>query len=486
MLFTVSGTGRERGASREHLIRAVCEPATDINEFELALVALQRYGSYFHAQEGRYFFDTEENPDARVEFRSLLVPEDRARDLVLRLWREELFREPESAVVFTGAEQTKAELEALSTGRLRFVLAPRRLRPEERHELYFGISERNQLILLEPRDPRFDILGNRDLVKWGQRVLAAEELIATPETPRKADYERIAREDRKAILDALRRGGLIYMRVEKYGDTVAEDVFEEESVGTGLTREEVVQRLSQEVFPVQLVAEHIASRIVEVRGRTVRDVDRDYRTILGFPLPTHASSVLKAIRSLCQEGVIGVRHPRGDFSGQVPDLSESELFNATIDAPFERSRQGQHTPPTVIASPRPQGPQPPTTPPPPPVGRTETREVVIPSQQGVGALRQQVAARLEGVSGAVVTKARFAIFLEVSSGDLSTLPQAIRGSISGPGSITAEITITTEQPSSKGEVEQFVERLPNVPGASYSARLDVQVPSPQEERTEHA
>jgi hypothetical protein len=69
---------------------------------------------------------------------------------------------------------------------------------------------------------------------------------------------------------------------------------------------------------------------------------------------------------------------------------------------------------------------------------------------------------------------------------LSTLPQAIRGSISGPGSITAEITITTEQPSSKGEVEQFVERLPNVPGASYSARLDVQVPSPQEERTEHA
>src|ERR1035437_9435411 len=190
------------------------------------------------------------------------------------------------------------------------------------------------------------------------------------------------------------------MRVEKYGATVAEDVFEEESVGTGLTREEVVQRLSQEVFPVQLVAEHIASRIVEVRGRTVREMYRDYRTILGFPLPTHASSVLKAIRSLCQEGVIGVRHPRGDFSGQVPDLSESELFNATIDAPFERSRQGQHTPPTVIAPPRPQGPQPPTTPPPPPVGRTETREVVIPSQQGVGALRQQVAARLEGVSAA--------------------------------------------------------------------------------------
>lgn len=489
MLFTVAGTGRERGASREHLIRAVCGPATDINEFERALVALQRYGSYFHAQEGRYFFDTEENPDARVEFRSLLVPEDRARDLLRRLWREELFRETESAVVFTDLEQAKAEMEGLSTGRLRFVLAPRRLRPEERHELYFGLNERNQVILIEPRDPRFDALGNRDLIKWAQRVLAAEELIVTTqETPRKADYERIAREDRKAILDALRRGGLTYMRVEKYGAAVAEDVFEEESLGSAMTREDVVLRLSQDVFPMELIAEHIANRSAEVRGRTVRDVDRDYRTILAFPVPTHTGSVLKAVRSLCQEGVIGIRHPRGDFSGQAPDLSESELFSATIDAPFERPRPGQPTPPAGImpTPPRPPGPSPPATAPHPPVSKVETREIVIPSQPGAGALRQQVASRLEAVSGAVVTKARFTIFLETSSGDLSTLPQAIRGSISGPGSLTAEITITTEQLCSKSEVEQFVERLPSLPGAFYSARLEVQIAQPEEQGDERA
>jgi hypothetical protein len=489
MLFTVSGTGRERGASREHLIRAVCGPGTDINEFERALVALQRYGSYFHAQEGRYFFDTEENPDARVEFRSLLVPEDRARDLVRRLWREELFREPESAVVFTGVEQAKAELEALSMGRLRFVLAPRRLRPEERHELYFGLNERNQVILLEPRDARFDASGNRDLIKWGQRVLAAEELIVTTqETPRKADYERIAREDRKLILDELRRGGLTYVRVEKYGAAVAEDEFAEERLGNAQTREEVVVKLSQEIFPVQLIAEHIGNRSVEVRGRTVRDVDRDYRTILGYPVPTHTSSVLKAIRELCHDGVIGIRHPRGNSSGQAAELNESELLNATIDAPFERPRPGQTTPPAGIAPtpPRPPGPQPLTAVPPPPLPGVETREIVVPSQPGAGALRQQVAARLEALPGAVVTKARFTIFLEISSGDLSTLPQAIRGSISGSGSLTAEITITTEDLSTKGEVEQFVERLPSLPGASYSARLEVQVTLPQEERAELA
>ena len=130
--------------------------------------------------------------------------------------------------------------------------------------------------------------------------------------------------------------------------------------------------------------------------------------------------------------------------------------------------------------------QPTPTAPPPSAPSVETREIVIPSQPGAGALRQQVAARLEALSNAVVTKARFTVFLEVSSGDLSTLPQAIRGGISGPGSLTAEVAISTEQPRSKGEVEQFVERLPNLSGASYSARLEVQLASPLDEGAEHA
>jgi hypothetical protein len=44
----LKGSGRDRGATREHLLRAVCTPTTDINEFEQALLMLQRYGSYCH------------------------------------------------------------------------------------------------------------------------------------------------------------------------------------------------------------------------------------------------------------------------------------------------------------------------------------------------------------------------------------------------------------------------------------------------------
>jgi hypothetical protein len=490
MLYTLSGTGRDRGATREYLIRAVCTPSTDINEFEKALLALQKYGSHFHAQEGRYFFDPEENADAKVEFRSLTIDSTgaRAKELIKRLWREDLFRDPQSSVVFTDVEQTKVDLEALETGRLRFVLSPRRLMAKERHALYHGLSEHNQVVLLEPKDPKFDALNSRDLIKWGQRALAAAELEPTThEAARIAEYQRIAREDKKNILDALRRAGLVYLRVERYGPDPTSDVLEEENLGGATTREDVVAKLSQDIYPTQLLAEHLGKRLDELRGRFVKDIDRDYRTILSYPIPTHHGSISKAVRLLCKDGRVGVRHPRENFSGQDPDLTETELFNATLDAPFERSRPSPlpRSDSTVVAPPS-------ATPPPPSVavprpaiqGRTES--ISIPSQPSAGALRQQLAARLQPLDGAFVSKVRFTIFLESVSGDLSSLPPALRGNLSGGGSLTAEIAITKEQVGGKADIEQLVERLPTFPGASYAAQLDAIVPTPASAETESA
>jgi hypothetical protein len=92
-----------------------------------------------------------------------------------------------------------------------------------------------------------------------------------------------------------------------------------------------------------------------------------------------------------------------------------------------------------------------------------------------------LASRLQQVAGVRVTRARFTIFLESASGDLSALPQSLRGNLSGSGSLTAEVTITKEEVGGKGDVEQIAERLPNFPGASYSARLEVLVPASGEE-----
>ena len=107
----------------------------------------------------------------------------------------------------------------------------------------------------------------------------------------------------------------------------------------------------------------------------------------------------------------------------------------------------------------------------------QVEEISVPAQPGAGGLRQALAQRLQGREGVKVRRARFTIFLEHATGDLSTLPASLRGSLSGSGALTAEITIAKEEVGGKGEVEQLAERLPNVAGAMYSARLEVVVPA---------
>ena len=116
--------------------------------------------------------------------------------------------------------------------------------------------------------------------------------------------------------------------------------------------------------------------------------------------------------------------------------------------------------------------------------RPET--ISIPSQPSAGLLRQQIASRLQVLGSSEVTRARFTIFSDINSGDLSSLPPAFRGSISGAGSVTVEISITKEKVGTKADAERLAESLPNVPGATYNARLDVLIPDSLEREVDGA
>ena len=58
-------------------------------------------------------------------------------------------------------------------------------------------------------------------------------------------------------------------------------------------------------------------------------------------------------------------------------------------------------------------------------------------------------------------------------GDLSTLPAAYRGSLSGAGDVMVEITVRRRGDFSKADVEAMAERLPAVAGAEYTAHMTV-------------
>lgn len=479
LLYTLSGVdSRTHGATRDELIRSALGPDADINDFERGLRTFEKYAAYFHTREGRYFFDREENADAKVELYSLRVSDERARKQLHDTWREDLFKEP-AAVLWLGIEDTKAALEALDKDRLRWVLAPRRLSDDDRQSLYHGLSVRNQVILLEPRDAPFDLENHPDLLKWSKRILAADSLLdMRPDATRKAEYERIAREDRAHVLGQIRRAGLVYT---KFIAAAGGLEIEEEPLGTTASREDVATFLSQQIYPPQLVGEHLEARFAEVKGLSVREIDREYRSTLGFPVPTHAGSLTRAVRSLCRERKLGIYHSRNNFCGTDPALSDTELLDAILAEPFEGSESAPLPPPRAGGSP------PPVTVQAPPGGgqgasstQGEQLSVRTGSQVGIGGLRQAVAALLGEHSSARVQRARFTVFLQQTAGDLSSLPAAYRGSLAGPGSVTLEIAITKEEELSKAQVEQMIERLPNLPQAEYSADLSLLVPAPED------
>ncbi|HZX15017.1 MAG TPA: hypothetical protein VFF49_11535 [Thermodesulfobacteriota bacterium] len=487
MLYTLTGSGRARGVSREELIKHVLNPKVDINDFEKALFALQKYASHFHIEEGRYFFDPEENADAKVEFRSLTIdPEgSKARSFLHVLWRDEIFKEP-NCVIYQGEEETKSKLDELDKNRLRYVLSPRKLNQEERHELFHGVPIRNQVILLEPKDQKFNLNIHSDLLKWAKRQLAAKELTETAkDSTRRSEYERIAREDKSHCIEAIKRAGLVFTKWEEYGQTANEDRVEEEAI-SGNSREDVLNFLSQKLFPIQLFEEHLLSRLHEIIGSTVKDIDRQYRSTIGFHVPTTVRTVSQALRELCKNGQVSIRHPRGNFCRENPNLTETELFDATIGEPFE-------TPivrPSILKPTEEEGETPfieteqedTITVTPLPAGSLRKQEISIPPQESSGSLRQTIALQLQKFPNAKIIRIRTTIFLEKKTGDLSSLPASIRGSLSGQGTLSAEITITKEGEFTKGEVETIIESLPTLPGADYGARLNLLIPSTEDEK----
>ena len=109
----MAGTGRNVGATREELLRAVARPGVDINAFDHALLTLQKYGANFHENAGLFYFDLEENADAKVEFHALQQKyADSAPSELLTLWLTEVFKEP-TAVAYRDEGQAKDALEAL-------------------------------------------------------------------------------------------------------------------------------------------------------------------------------------------------------------------------------------------------------------------------------------------------------------------------------------------------------------------------------------
>jgi hypothetical protein len=484
LLYTVTGPKgtRNSGCTRDELIRSVLRPDTDINDFEQTLVSFGRFAANFHSTEGRYYFDPEDQPEAKVEWRALRVEEEEARAFLRQLFLQDIFRET-NAVFFDEVASTQESLNALAKDRLRYVIAPRRLRPEDRHALFHGLEFRNQVLLLEPKNPGFDLDRNADVLHWAKRQIAADALMASAEqADLRETYERIKRNDRTSSVVAIKHAGLVYINWETYGASADEDAIEEEDVTTrDLSAAEVLRVIGERLFPARVLGEHLGSRLSPILGKSVRVVERDYKSTLTFPVPLF-NSVPKAIRQLARDGVLSIQHNRGNYCHEDPDLNDTELLDATLAAPFEKipisGTPGPRPAPSPLAPPlttgRPSGPAVPAAPPlQPPAPGAWTEEIPCLEKLSPGELRQEIAQRLASHGEATIELAIFKVFLREESGDLGVFPASLRGGVTGPGSLMVEIEIRRQGPLTKAQVEQLAETLPNVAQAHYKATLRV-------------
>ncbi|HRZ57215.1 MAG TPA: hypothetical protein P5525_17355, partial [Candidatus Paceibacterota bacterium] len=156
LLATLAQSPKQPGITEPELARQIIAPESDYNAFSVSLTNFKKLGSYFHERAGSLFFDTKENAHAKVNLRALTVSEEEAWDKVSTWWANDVLRDPE-VVVFSDPAATQTKLNAATQTGIRVVVAPRPLRPEEVHGFYFGLKNRNTVVLIEPRDARVDL-----------------------------------------------------------------------------------------------------------------------------------------------------------------------------------------------------------------------------------------------------------------------------------------------------------------------------------------
>ena len=484
-----NGTGA-KGISEDELARQVIKPGDDINKYYGTLQALVKLGSYFQSQEGNYFFDEQEKPNSKVEYRSLNVEINRALDYAFKTWKNDVFRHSQ-VVVYKDIDQAHSELNLLDRTSLRFVYAPKRLANQERVKIFHGAENQNQIILLEPREESFNGLNDQDIIKWAQRAIAAHNLKnSASDSERKRQYDRIEHEDSRYIADKFKKAGLVFVWAQPAGGERGTFDVEFETLGNVSSQEDILRKMRQDIFPRQLFDDHISERLEHYIGRTVRDVDNAYRKTLGFPVRTAETVIIDPIKNLCLAGKIGLRHDVDSACGRNPNLSSNEIMNARISEPFEDSKLSGETKSTSMFGKDDKSRHDSLT-------QTEkdmesdienefsgqgiltdvsnTETLTTPYASGIGALRQTVAEKLNNYPDAVVRKIQFLILAEHRRTDLSSIPQALRGTLSGQGDIVIDLNITKEGEFTKAQVEQLVESLPSIAGAQYQADMKVKI-----------
>lgn len=485
LLASLAPSPKQPGITEDELARQIINPGEDYNAFRISLTNFKKLGSYFHERAGSLFFDIKENAHAKVNLRALSVSDDEAWEQIVKWWANDVLREAEM-VVFSDAASAQAALDASSQAAIRLLAVPRRLKPAEIHQLFFGLKRRNTVVLFEPRDEKVDLRRNPDLLKYAKNWLAADYLARTAgDAAKGTEFSRIGTEDKRNAVDYLKKTNFQHIQIVKFGPTPAECEFQTEGLPAAATREQISQHLLRTLYPASLIQEHLSGRVADLFGKKVSQIEAEYRNTPGFPMLITHSVFHEAIHNLVAQGtVIGLRHPAENVCGRNPRLTGDQLGDAVISEPFDVSaapststQPGLPLNPSRPAAPAPGGgstanpsgtTQPPATQQP---ATTDVGTSFLPSRQ---LLRQEIARLLDENEGCRIVSVQIALTFDERTVDVSALPSFLRGSLTGVAAFHGESALQFSGMFSKSQVEEMVERLPDFTPGSCRVKLGIQ------------
>lgn len=480
LLASLAPSPKQPGITEDELARQVIAPDSDFNPFRISLTNFKKLGSFFHERAGSLFFDTKENAHAKVNLRSLTVSDDEAWEKVVTWWANDVLREPE-LVVFSDAATTQAALDASSQAAIRLVAAPRRLKPEEIQQFYFGLKRRNTILLIEPRDEKVDLRRNADLLKYAKSWLAADHLSRNAgDAAKSTEFSRIGAEDKRNAVDYLKKTNFQHVQVVRFGASASDCEFQRENLPPAATREQIAQHLLKTLYPSSLLQEHLAARVADLKGKKVSQVETDYRNTLGFPMLMTHSLFQEAICALTELGnVIGLRHPADNACGRRPRLNADQLGDAVISEPFDVSAAPSTSSQTNLftagpASTANQATSATTSASSDMPAQPATEPVATPFLPSRQQLRQEVARLLGEQEGRRIVSVRIALTFDERMLEVGSLPSFLRGSLTGPAKFSGESSLEFSGVFTKPQVEEMVERLPDFSPGACRVTLAVQ------------
>ena len=477
LIATLSASGNHKGIKDFELARQIIKPGDNYNDYTAALSGFEKLGSYFQRSEDYYFFDTQEKPNAKVEYRSLRIPANDALEFALERLKTKVFND-HSAIIFRDTQLVRSELAKYEKNQVKFVLSPKRLSGEERKQLYVGLENQNLVILLEPKSDSFNAYENNDIIKWAQLSKAAIELKSgASDNERKRQYEKIENENAHYIDEAFIRAGFIYLMPTIYKSKF---FFEQESIGQTNTRQASIDYLQKNIYPRQVFEEHITKQLelLDENGNnwilnhTIQELKNNYKKTLGFPVMLAETILIDSIRNLCLEKRIGLSHPRESFCGRTPNYAGNDWKDVRIIEPFIDGNDVQFLQNDTTINHSTVNP-----------ANTATKEVydLSPSEDqfnintinttSANELRIKIAEALRDKEDSIITRIRLTIYSEQNDVELSTVTSSLRGSLNNIGDMHLELSYTKKGTFSKSQVEQIAEQLPSFQNSFYKAEI---------------